>query len=680
MERMVKPADGKKKRIAWMIQLWKAAPAIYFLFVFFLYLSFLSDPYFTDEQDVFFGAYNIIKGKDIYKSFLSQHMPFSYYIVALTALGGARTVFQFRVGIYLMLAILWDGIYLRHRKTIHPAALWLMPLLYLTILRTLYMGTTMISDHWQGIGLVVILLELVRYTDTKKITRSCAWMVSLGIALSLGSTFASAYSLFCYFLGMAAIQLKNWLQSKKSGQWSGKACLRENAYLAAVCLLPFLVLGGWYVLSGNVGNFYSGAYEIVTQVYSRYTGGLGSDPVRVVWETAGEYGRYLLGVAGNLAGSPWPGLLYAVSAAGLVFFSVLIGKKSPATGILVFLAAIYGGLRGFEGFHGMAYHAQAAAALALSLGWAAGKLDSRGKKVRLASGVIAGAAAACLLADFVIWTGYNLLYPQILLNRTLRCEEEILDLLTEPEETVFVCNAPVNSLDVMDLELIPADACGAISYPYFYEVWGERQMASIRNQPHVLLYNPDESIWGYVFHEYAPDFDAYVKEHYTRMPQAEEIWVANEFFPEAQQRLEKAGYGNHVVSNVVEITRNSPVKYFSGQRVETEFVAEGENLTGIRFCGACFYRRSRPTLTIRIKDLETGAALSEETITGEKIADNFYSRCPVQARLIPGKTYQLEIAVDRIEGKGDMEFYFTPEGALALAEEYDLNMQGETEI
>ena len=57
----------------------RALPVIYFFFVFFLYFSLLSDPYFTDEQDVFYGAYHIVKGRDIYQSFLSQHLPFSYY-------------------------------------------------------------------------------------------------------------------------------------------------------------------------------------------------------------------------------------------------------------------------------------------------------------------------------------------------------------------------------------------------------------------------------------------------------------------------------------------------------------------------------------------------------------------------------------------------------------------------
>ena len=668
MERSLKRRDRKNLQQ----RLEKTLPAVYFLFVFFLYFSLLSEPYFTDEQDVFYGAYNIVKGRDIYSSFLSQHMPFSYYFAALIALCGARTVFQFRLGTYILLTLVWESTFLRHRRHIHPVSLFAMPLVYLTILKTLYMGTTMISDHWQGIGIVLILLELIRYADKREISTQCAVTVSLGIMLSFGSSFASAYSLFCCFLAMVILQLQDYLKSRKTGSVSNgkrRKYLPENVRLAAICLLPFALLLGWYILSGNFGNFINGSYEIVTQVYSKYTGGLGSDPVSVLWETPRAYGLYLLNMMRGLVHTPWPNLLYLISSVSLIVFAFRMGRKSPAAGILVFLSAVYGGLRGFDGFHGMAYHAQAAAALSLCAGWAIQRCHDRGR-LRLVARGLTGAAAAVLLADFLIWTGYNLLYPQILLDRTLRCEEEILDLLTDPEEEIFACNAPVNSLDVMDLELIPKEACGAISYPYFYEMWGDRQMASIQDRPHIVLYNGDESIWGYVFKEYAPDFDAFMKENYTKLPQAEDIWVSNEFQTEALRRLTENGYGNLVVSNETERNTNHPVEYLAGQNVSIRFMAEDENLTAVRFCAACFYRRSRPALTLRIRDTETGELAAEGSMTGERIADNFFSRCPMQGKLTPGKEYELEISVDRIDGKGDMEFYFRPEGELTTAIEY----------
>ncbi len=655
-------------------------PAVFFLFVFFLYFSFLSEPYFTDEQDVFFGAYNVIKGQDIYRAFLSQHMPFSYYMAAPIALLGARTVYQFRLGVYLLLSLVWEAAFLRHRKHIHPAALFAMPLLYLTALKTLYMGTTMISDHWQGLGLVLILLELVRYEKSREISLPCAGMICLGIVLSLGTSFASAYSLLCLFLAAAVLQIQAIVQDRRAGDPAGrlkeKRDLREDERLVLICLAPFGLLGGWYALSGNLANFWSGAYEIVTQVYSKYTGGMGSDPVGVVWDTVRRYGIYLGETVQRLPASLWPGLLYLLLAAGLPVFAFRMGRRSPAVGLLVLLAAVYGGLRSFDDFHAMAYYAQASAALALLLGETLQYAQKRPAPVRRAAWAAAAAAGAALTVHFVIWAGYNLLYPQILLDRTQRCEERILDLLTEPEEKVFVCNAPVNSLDVMDLELIPKEACGAISYPYFYEMWGDRQMASIRDLPHVVLYDGEEEIWGYVFREYAPDFDRYMEEHYTRLPQAETIWVSNEFLPEARRRLREQGYGDLVRTGVKTMTENVPVKVFPEEKVSTRFTAEEERLSAIRFCAACFNRRSDPTLLVQLRDAETGVIIAEREMSGEEIADNFFTRCPLPAELERGKEYAAEITVLSIGGKGDMEFYYTPEGSLAAAEEYDTEAAG----
>ena len=196
-------------------------------------------------------------------------------------------------------------------------------------------------------------------------------------------------------------------------------------------------------------------------------------------------------------------------------------------------------------------------------------------------------------------------------------------------------------------------------------------MASIQDRPHVVLYDGEESIWGYVFREYAPDFDAYVAENYTRLPQAETVRVSNEFLPEAESRLRAAGYGDRVVSNVKQITENRPQKYYPGSSLTACFTAEAEHLTALRFCAACYHRRSDPTLRILLREAESGLTVGEAEMRGAEIADTFFSRCPLRAELTAGKEYEIEIRIEAIAGKGDMEFYFTPAGTLALAQEYD---------
>ena len=66
----------------------------------------------------------------------------------------------------------------------------------------------------------------------------------------------------------------------------------------------------------------------------------------------------------------------------------------------------------------------------------------------------------------------------------------------------------------------------------------------------------------------------------------------------------------------------------------------------------------------------TGDVICESDIKGDEIADTFFSRCPMQAKLILGKEYEIRFIIEDIGGKGDMEFYFTQTGELALACEY----------
>ena len=665
-------AEGMLRRIR---KLEKFLPLIYFLFVFCLYFSLLSEAYFTDEQDVFYGGYNISKGMELYRSYLTQHMPFSYYMAALTALCGARTVFQYRMGIYLMMSLIWQAAYLRHRRKLHPAALWLTPLLYLAMLKTIPLGTSMISDHWQGLGLILILLELVRYEKERNISLSCAGMVSLGIMLSFGTVFIAAYSVFFLFLAMLFLQGKHLREKRKTlsdadFRAERKKVLREDLRLVLVCLLPFLLLAAWYAVSGNLGNAWEGAYRINTEVYSKYNGGLGSSPFSVLWETVPAYGAYLADAVRAVPESPARGICALLTAAGLMGFCAVWGRKSVPAAAMAFFATLYTGIREFYGFHGMAYFALTAAEISLVLGWMI--QGAREKQIlKWTVRCAGGAAALILLADFVIWFGYNLIYPQILLPRVHRAEERILDLLTEPGEAVHATETPVFSQDMMDLELLPQAACDAVSIPWYYEMWGERQMASIRQLPRVLLYNSEEITWGYVFREYAKDFHAFVEEHYTRLPPSEYLWVSNEFLPEARARLEAAGYGSRLSMAAGELAADRPVKLFSGNSRKQRFTAEGENLRAVYCRVSCYHRRSRPVLQMRVTDGESGETAAEGRIGPEDLADTFFSRCPLTASLVPGKAYELEIVIGEIGGKGDMEFYFQPDGSLPLAFEYE---------
>lgn len=61
----------------------------------------------TDEGDVFAGGMAIAHGIPLYKEYLSQHMPFSYFVSAVFWVFGADGIFSQRFFFYLFYSSFW---------------------------------------------------------------------------------------------------------------------------------------------------------------------------------------------------------------------------------------------------------------------------------------------------------------------------------------------------------------------------------------------------------------------------------------------------------------------------------------------------------------------------------------------------------------------------------------------
>ena len=180
----------------------------FFLVVFAFYTTFMGEDLFTDETDNFAVGDIIARGGDVYKVSVSQHMPFSYYISAvITLLVHPHNPYMYRFCLYILLSALWTGMFFHYKKHINPAALVLLPLLYLTELGLYTNGSMMISEHWAGIGHAILLLELLCYAKTNRLHLSnCIW-ISASILLSFGCVFSSAYSVAFVAAGVFLYQI-----------------------------------------------------------------------------------------------------------------------------------------------------------------------------------------------------------------------------------------------------------------------------------------------------------------------------------------------------------------------------------------------------------------------------------------------------------------------------------------
>ena len=118
------------------------------------------NPTIMDENDNIIGG--ILQTGNhtvLYRDYISQHMPAVYWLCALYALLGARSVGQFRLLFILTVSIIWGLVYLRHRKrrfvrAIVFFAICLGPFAFFLIGVN---GGQILSDNVQAIAMTILL-------------------------------------------------------------------------------------------------------------------------------------------------------------------------------------------------------------------------------------------------------------------------------------------------------------------------------------------------------------------------------------------------------------------------------------------------------------------------------------------------------------------------------------------
>ena len=101
----------------------------------------------------------------------------------------------------------------------------------------------------------------------------------------------------------------------------------------------------------------------------------------------------------------------------------------------------------------------------------------------------------------------------ILLDQTASGQDnrELLEILTDPGERIHTGDISATSGAVMGYQLRLDDATLASSNPWFYEMYGERELAYLKeHQTKVVLLDPEGMLWGYRVRDYAADLVSYV--------------------------------------------------------------------------------------------------------------------------------------------------------------------------
>lgn len=634
-----------------------------FCLFFSFYMPFMSGEEFQDELDVFIIGNEVAHGAEMYKVTVSQHMPFSYYFSAvITLLVQPHNPYMYRFCLYILLSALWTGMFFHYRKQINPVALVLLPLLYLTELGLYSNGSMMLSEHWAGIGHAILLLEILCYAKNKRLQLSnCIW-ISASILLSFGCVFSSAYSIAFAAVGVFLAQI--WMvfvQTPRDQRAQvRKQVLRDDGLLLLCVLLPWAILMGWYAITGNIGNFIFGVYQLNVDIYSQYTGGFGSD----AWGTFLGFLPSFIGYLKDAVQSLFSGdftldtLAAVFHTVGPVVVSILLCIKSPFLGLAYFFSTISIALRGFNNFHALHFICAASLSACLIFGWAI-RLPFRHWKNPLA--YIACACGLFLVGQFI--------YPAIpsalqtpsrianagLLDRNTE-EQELIDIITDRGEKIHFTDFYTTSIDVDR----PIDYGAACSSPWTWEGMGDKEMEALKvNQTKVVFYDEGYSVWGYERDEYAHELVEYLHDQY--FPLSRRIYIHRSYLNEAIRRMIHSGYEAYLEFwDATPLSDPATADKVSLREKESANQVCGVSLTPdqdmalelIEFWPSANGTQPYADLTVSVLDAETQEVLAEQTASSKYFASDdmnlvYFERLNIRE----GHTYEIRFS---LAGEGDV--------------------------
>ena len=221
-----------------------------FCIYFVMQCKFLNYKWFeTDELDVMMGGKAIANGYTLYDDFLSQHMPFSYYISAVFDFFGATSVSAQRLCFYGLFAFFWTLILYRYRKVVSQKALFLFPIIHMSLISVYDMGTNILSEHIAGIGAVIIFLEFLDFYETKELQWHNCVLLSISVVFTFGTIFIGAFSVMVVGIAVVSTEISWWYEDKKKlgekcREWTGR-----YVPLIGWCALPWALLFVTYAIN-----------------------------------------------------------------------------------------------------------------------------------------------------------------------------------------------------------------------------------------------------------------------------------------------------------------------------------------------------------------------------------------------------------------------------------------------
>ena len=488
--------------------------------IFLLLCTFAISEQFTDELDNMRGGMIIARGGVLYRDYVTQHTPVAYYLCSIFALLGAGSIAQFRLSYYIFEAIIWGGLYTRHVAYFGKKKMAVLPILEVVFISSIItpQGSQILSDGLQGICMVALLLEFIRYYGDKKLGWDRCLIISASIWGSFGAAFVSAYALVWVVLIVSILEVKEWILK---GFKISSALNRYWKILTAL-LVPLFCAIIYFKLNHSLKIAFEQFYSFNREVYSKYNGGMGeklSQPFINAIQNffniiSNNFNKIITATATNITI-----LQFIIVILATIVVLILASKKRIIEAFLLFMVMCCSATRGYE-FHGLAAWYIAIMLIAIFY-------DELLKYMPKVGLPLAGLLLVFGLSTYVEMVGNNLLYNQTSISEI---ESNIVSM-TDDGEGILIDAYCCDSLYFLYKNRYPVNRA-VYMLPWYMDWYEQDTIDDLENtQPRVVIYYENQDTWGYT--QYANAFASELKANYTKLSDNPDdgwrctVWVRN---------------------------------------------------------------------------------------------------------------------------------------------------------
>lgn len=498
---------------------------LFFGFFILLYIGIYNSVY-IDEVDYVLGGMNISQGGQLYQTFYTQHMPFTYYLNAVFALMGAHSVYQFRLLFYTVLSLLWVWMFFRYNKQYGRWAMLLYPIAYVVMMSALDgRSFTILADQFHAQGFVILFLEFLSFCKDREMNWKRSIVIGFSIVLSLGNAFVSTFGLLAIAIGVIGIEITD---AVKEDRISGiiPFLIRKYWMMLACCILPFVLLTGFYYITGNIGNFYRQAYRFNREIYSYYSQ-YGESILGTIFTGVREFiGMFTENIL-KIDKQPVPAMIFLF----LLFINLLfLFRKKKEFGLFPMLILVFflceSITRGYGDFHSLPY---LAVTVMMGMLWA---VNVNWKNRSAKQGILT------LLLLFLIYPFVGQIHNFIEAKpEKINTSEYYIEQFTEPGDYVFSgYSVPTAHVYLQYKGRIPA-VRNQFILPWYMD-WFESTVIEDLEEtnPLVIEYYPDRAVWA--FSGFSPALTEYIEEHYKQYQDENvTLWFRNDYYDKAIAKL-----------------------------------------------------------------------------------------------------------------------------------------------